>query len=478
MNTGDRRVWMLWSSLKNREQEHFVRWIGAELGTKKLLVKRLAGLLSTFSPPPETLMPIWKALYPQRAYDDGRMRKLLRELSQQLETFLSIQAFREDTHAKTLHLLDSLLQRKQPSLFRKTYTRYQAQLEKEPSRGASYYRKYYELMSREQRFQGLFSPKGQNFDWSFFTQLYDSWWMQERSELAFQGLLIQDRNATSYSWLDEDALFELIRHRKFDMELPLLDLYADTYSLLTQAPSDERANQLLDHLKRLHQAWPDKALDNLFTLLLNYFTLQLLSNNEPLSARILLRLYLTGIEMGWLLVEGSLPWNRLRNIINLALRVSSPVEVSELLNDLLEFVPAADKEEARHFHETNLFFAQGQYRQVIHALRTVRYKNHQYEIQARTQLIMSGYELVPEDTEWLLTQIASLRRYILQQTVNQAFAGAYLNQLRILGRLLRAYTAEELDTILTQIDTLHPLNKADWLRAKVKERLQSIRGKA
>ncbi|MEO0472754.1 MAG: hypothetical protein AAF206_24275, partial [Bacteroidota bacterium] len=73
-----RNIWALISTLSSREVRQFRYWLQAELENRQQFVQQLYDLLATSLPHPPDRIEVWKQLYPNKAFDDARLRKLTR----------------------------------------------------------------------------------------------------------------------------------------------------------------------------------------------------------------------------------------------------------------------------------------------------------------------------------------------------------------------------------------------------------------
>lgn len=457
-----RKTWQLWTALSGEERRDFLPWLQMKLGKRQQFVQQMAKVLYERGGQAPTEPELWRKLYRDQPYDDARLRKLLRDLCQWLERYLSLLAFEADPPQQSLYLLRSLLDRDRPDLFVKRYRR---EVEAEQST-----RYPYEKLLLYQRYLSKYQPKARRQPALSVLSAIDRWWCQERLEIMCNALTPQsDIPPDSGLWPDAAVHTLLEEHLSFDKQ-PQLAIYFTIYRLLRQEASGQQAQAWLMGLRQRLAELPGPPPVGLLALLLNQSIRTYVQSSRPQDARLAVELGRLGLDMGWLLISGALPWDRLRSLVNLCLQSGDLTGAEALLDDYLPLVPAEQREEAAAFHRGNLDFAREAYAKVIRELGGRRFSNPLYEVQARSQVLMSHYTQTGTDPVWLVEQIDQLGRYLREQALGQAFKAAYRNQLRLLRRLVLANQVATLRKLETEIAKLRPLNQAAWLATEVQRK--------
>jgi hypothetical protein len=482
-----RIAWKYLQTLTPPERAQFLRWLEAELGPRQAYLQQLAQLLVAATPPIPTETHFWARLYPDQPYDDGRLRKLLRDLSQQLETYLSIQAFRRDEGALDQFLLRELNRREAPDLFRKALRRIETRLQRLPGHTPDYYRQRYELEVERQHlevrlghpavssspasstdpFAGLSTPKRAAL-------AFDGWWTLEKLHLALVDLNLQHIYGHSPPAFLVTPLLE---------QLPQLPLYAKDpwFSILHEAYQTlsgefpKAFDRLMGDLKQHQLSLPDSELRFLHSLLLNHSVRGLNRQGSREMARRIYELYEWAIEAGFILLEGQLPRQHYKNLITISLRIEDFQRAWHYLHMYQPLLPEEVREDAFMFNLANYHYACAEYGKVVQLVSGRRFQRTFEEIHARANMLQAQYEL-EQDREWLVTQLESLIRYVRdRRDLSDLHKKSYLNRLRLFRRLLQANGFEELARLASDIETTEPIDHPDWLRQKVAATLAQSR---
>ena len=462
-----RSLWQLLSALDAGERAHFGRWLAAELADTQQYVQQAYQYLAqqTQAPAPAQL---WAALYPDRPLDDARLRKLMRDLSRWLETYLAIEAFRDDAEIRDLYLLRALRRRQQPDLFRRLLRRVQAEQAQRPDRSGAYCRQQFLLATEWQRYQLTYAPQ-EPLDPAPLQASLEGWWLHERLELACLAAARARRLGQSLS--AADPLIAYARSQAQSRDLPALRLYLAVYDLLSGTAPEPEAAAVRQRLQDTAAAIRRGEQRNLLNLLLNYHIGALHAQGQSPHAGEILSLYQWGLETGLILRDGHLASDQYKNIITICLRLRQPEQAWTYLHDLRQYLPPALREEAYLFNLGQYYFAEGRFAEVIATYRDQRFGLPLYDVQARAYLLQAHYEREGPGQEWLISQAESAVRYVRQQALPAAHRRGYGHFFRLLRRLMTAHTAARLHKLQAAVAETQPLPHRSWLATQVGRRL-------
>lgn len=462
-----RKAWQLWSALSAQERRDFVKWLQGKLEDRQQYVQRLASYLYQrgLSCPDES--EVWRQLYPRTPYDDDRLRKLLRDLSAWLERYLSLVGYEADQERQSLYLLQELIARDRPELFLKQHRRTRFRPDLELNQLLRYRYELQEMRVRhEVRYHRVTLEQARGARDSF-----DRWWSLERMQLTSRNWQLSGSGEADE--LDESVTHFLRQHLASEQR-PELMLHLHLYRLLSQPGLRPQTDQLMGELRHWLGRIEGSPPEILFVLVLNQRLQEFVQTSDPEAARLAIEFSELGLEMGWLLVDGRLPANHLRNLVNLCLPIPDPARAERLIDDYLPLVPEPQRQEADTFNRGNLAFARADYSEVLRRLASQRFSNPQYELQARSQVLMGHLALGETDPTWLADQIGQLMRYLRDQSLGESFKTSYHNQLRLLRRLALADQEKTLRQLLAEIETTRPLNRATWLKQQAEARLRDL----
>lgn len=484
----DRKIWKILSALTVKEAEAFNRWLEAEMAGKQVYLRKLSRLLSLNLQQAPQAEAIWETLYPGKTYDDGRLRKLNGDLTQQLEEFLAIMAFRADRNNRDLYLIREMNQRKRPDVFTKLYRKLYDRLIRRTNKNADYYRMLFELEEEKQRFDRIHrvpyslpkvkADKVQTLESMSQMQrinyAFDSWWLHEKMEIAPHNINSMELHTETIESVLLNEVLELIDHHPIHSKQPWLVINKQLFLLL----KEEEDIQIADIMTLLNQQRSDLEKNEVFSLwgfLINHYARKLNKTGEVDYARQLVSLYEWAIHSELILLDNYLPVQHYRNIITIALRIPAFDLAFQYLHTFKPLISPERREDTFICNLAKYHYAKEEYQAVIDLLADQRLSYSIDEIDARAFLLQSQYELNQNDTEWLFGQAENLIRYIRnRKTVPKRIRESYTHQYRLFNRILNANTYLELDKVLKVVKDGRNIAQPKWLYKMIEQKKQAL----
>ncbi|MEL6591348.1 MAG: hypothetical protein AAFQ68_14765, partial [Bacteroidota bacterium] len=458
----------------------FPRWLSAELGQRQHYLQLLGRVLLADFPNAPERPDVWRSLYPDKPFDDARLRKLTRDLTSWVEDFFAIEEFRSQKGKTNIALLGALQDRNLGELFEKEVRKLDKELSTQATRDASFFQQRYELEREVVEYQlshgrSVSRPTQTKIGKENANALYtyfDLWWIQTKLELATRS---QSRKQITGQQTDSILLAELLalipQHDQLRTE-PLLNLYREMTLLLRKDPSVS-LDKLLGQIKQMVNL-TNRDRQTLWVLLINHHVRRLNLSGDIQYAEKVLRLFEWAIEAGFLLIDGYLPEVYYKNLIAASLRAQQFEKAWRYLDQYQRLLREDRREDVYLLNLAIYHSAKKEYAKVIQTLNNVRMNNAREEIQARTLHLQAFYEVNPQEVEWLLSQTKNLERYIRSRSnMSDSNKKPFLNRLRLFRALLQADTIQSLDKLQMRIDTTKPLNTPEWLREKVDQKREN-----
>ena len=466
----ERKVWKLFSLLRSTEKLDFQKWLLLEYGEKQQYVQKLYACLLKQSSAP-SMQKVWEALYHDDPYDDARLRKLCRDLSIQLESFLAYSNFKADQRAQEIALLRELNQREASELFLKSSRKLKRTAAGVKSKDAAFYRYCFELELEIQRYLSKYVRSALQREKLFPNQYgqmmdsFDSWWAEEKLELTLGKINMKKQETIQAQELLLDELLEKLRKEAYWQENDRIQVYVRVYRLLS-GKDKQGVGILLDRIRNTRDQWTQEELRNFLTSLINAHIRKLNQLGEEATAIELFSLFEWGISSRLFFIDNNLPEVIYKNLLTICLKVRKFDKALHYLESLKELLPESRKEECYRFNLGRYYFAKGAFKEVISCLAGQKFSNVFDEIDARIHLLQAQYEIEYEDPDWIARQIQTLARFVRKQDIPQQFKTGMGNGFRLFRKLVLAYTPYEHEQVLKLIAQTRPLNKAQWLEEK------------
>ncbi|MEL7339947.1 MAG: hypothetical protein AAGM67_05625, partial [Bacteroidota bacterium] len=440
-----RKIWHLLKSMSEEERERFPHWLKAELGDKQSYLQRLCHLLLTALPIAPKRPDVWRSLYPDKPFDDARLRKLTRDLCGWVEDFFAIEEFRSQKPQHKIALLRALQDRNLGDIFEKEVRKLDKDLASHSPRDGNFFQYRYEIEREIVEYQlsqgkDFARPEESQFvseDTNALATYFDLWWIQTKLELATRSLSQKQITGQETDSILLPELLSLIpKHPQLCSE-PLLNVYREMTLLLKEEP-DVQLDPLLQQIQHMDDL-TNQDRQTLWVLLINHHVRRLNLSGEDQYAEKVLRLFEWAIDTGFLLVDEHLPEVYYKNLIAASLRAQQSEKAWQYLDRYQNLLREDRREDVYLLNLAIYYSAQREYAKVIQTLNNVRMNNSREEIQARTLHLQAFYEVNPQEVEWLLSQIKNLERYIRSRS-NMATSNKkpFLNRLKLFRALLQA----------------------------------------
>jgi len=465
-----RKIWKLLELLTSAEQTRLKHWLEAELIDKQLYVKKLASIVLENSDQPLSEEELWEGIYPEKTYDDARLRKLLRDLSSLVEEFIAIESFRADKSAKNLHLLKQLRLRDAQEVFIQFHKKLTRQQHEAPLKDSSYYRQQYEMTNELVTYQLQYAHSIKPLSFEALNNAFDAWWVHEKLALA----CANDSSSTFFPHSIQNQLLaqslHMIQNHPYYEEMTLLQIQWKIYNLL-QGTAEGTDLEIQEWITKSASDLPTQTQKEIFELLLNYHIRKLNQSGNDEVAYTLYELYEWGILHKLLIDQNQLHWQQYKNIISICIQTHNFPSAKHYLEELKPYLPGGERQEAYIFNRSQYHFAKKEYEEVLSLLRNRKFGKLIYEIPARATLLQAHYERYGPSQDWLVPQITNLIRYIQQQQLSLEYKESYINRFKLFRRLAQPLTVDALQQLKDDIRNTYPVSRPQWLIEKADERL-------
>jgi tetratricopeptide (TPR) repeat protein len=163
------------------------------------------------------------------------------------------------------------------------------------------------------------------------------------------------------------------------------------------------------------------------------------------------------------------PWD-FKNIIVLALRLGKYNWTEGFILNYNHKLPETSRENAVTYNLAQLYFYQKQYEKVIEQLQNVEYEDVSYNLNSKSMLIATYYEM--DEIEPLYSLFESFRAYLNRhKDISNERRKLYSNLIRITKKLtkLSPGDAKSLEKIKTEMTQTKNIASANWLKEKISE---------
>jgi hypothetical protein len=261
--------------------------------------------------------------------------------------------------------------------------------------------------------------------WYFVEKLRDGCELLQRSRLSGSPLQVR---------LFEKIISEIEAHIADYQAFPAVLAYASLFKLL-QKPDDETYNNAYQSICKNESALHREDLQNMYNHLQNHCIEQINRGNRDYLSN-LLEIYRSQLENELLLVEGFLPEWHFKNIVTTGLRLDETPWVQRFMEIYKEKLRPDVRENAFSFNYAAYHYHLRQFDQVLDLLLRVEYTDLRYNLDAKSLLLRTYYDI--EEEEPLLSLIEAFRQFLIRnRNLTEFQKKGYFNLLKFTQKTFR-----------------------------------------
>jgi hypothetical protein len=266
---------------------------------------------------------------------------------------------------------------------------------------------------------------------------------------------------------------EILRHVESEnyTDIVPINFYYQIY-LTTKYPEDQSHYFKLKSLVRSHiNQLPELEAKEIMDSAYNYCIWNINRGNHDYTREIF-ELYKESVRNELIYVNGILdPWN-FRNIIVAGLRLGEYDWVQDFIQVYKDRIDERYRDNAVNFNLATLHFYRKDYLQVIELLQTVEYEDPAYNLNSKTILIATYYEL--EEFDSLTSLLSSFESYLRRnKDIPEGRKQHYLHLIKFTRALIRIapLDSDSLSKLRKRVDSTSGVVSKAWLLEKIDELL-------
>ncbi len=409
---------------------------------------------------------LWKLSFPGEDFDDGRFRKLQSDLLRLVEEYYAQEVFELNPIHKAKYLLEAIYEKKLDHLQSGALKTAQRLAENQKLRPASFYYYKYEIEQSSfdlSRSQAERSSKSNIED---IAENLDRFYLAEKLRYYCTILNHQHVAALDYKMLFIDEIIQHVEIHGYD-DVPPIRIY---YQILqTYKNPDNRIHY--DNLRQLITKYihyfPEAQVKEILDAAFNYCILKS-NTGYPEFVRELFNLYIESLESKLIFVKDQItPWS-FKNIVTAGLRLNEFDWVENFIEEYSKLLDEKFKDNAITFNLAQLYFYKKDYPKVIGQLSQVEYDDITYNLNSKTLLMASYYEL--DEIEALGSLLDTFRVYLSRnKEIPPTRRKHYLNTISIVKKLSKIVPGEtkEIEKLKQEIDSTQGIVSKNWILEKL-----------
>ena len=411
---------------------------------------------------------IWAELEEGRPFDDVRLRKYFSDLLKLIEGFISQETFEANPLHKATYLMEGIGQRKMAKLYNNSLRTAERLSKQQPYKPASYYFYQYQIEKNKYELKQYDRKRTDLTNIESIANNLDGFYLAEK--LRYINAVLSRQYEVSHEY---EILFieEIINHiEKYDYDhVPPIAIYYQIYKALKESDNHDHYFRLKDLLEKYGLEFPKEEATSIYVFTINYCTRQINKGNGAFL-REYFDLYKDLLKKEIIIVDNILPAAHFKNIVLAGCRLSEIDWTERFIDNYQQYLPANERENAVTFNRAQLYFYKKDYPKVIEQLQFVEYHDLSYNLNSKTFLLCTYYEL--DEIEALYSLLDSFGVFLKRhKNIPVRRRRSYKNLIRFVRRLSKILPGDEKATekIKTDLAETKEIVSRAWLMEKIND---------
>ena len=401
-------------------------------------------------------------------YDAQAFRYLLTDLTRLCEGFLAYKTWQEDESAKQRHLIQVYQERRLEKYYLAKSRKLHKKLLTEAPRSTHDYIQRFIFLEEQYLSELNRGRSASKYNLQEVMESLDQFYLAKK--LRYSSELINRTNVYNEShqiFLISEILTSIQQFPELRTEL--IELYLKTLLTLIEKEEESHYFSLKEGLEKQLDHLEQAELGHLYAFALNY-CIKKLNSGKQAYAREIFDLFKVLVENRIIFIHGQLPTAHYKNIVAIGTRLQEFSWTEQFIDEYRNFLPESEAFNAYTYNQAYLLFAKKAYSEVMRLLSRVEFSDVFYQLDGKTILIKTYYEL--EEWDALMYLLGSFRIYIRRnKKVSETYRKLYLNLIYLVRMMVRYQLGEKvsLEQIQQQIEARPDVAAGSWIKAKAQE---------
>lgn len=412
---------------------------------------------------------IWKAVYGNRKWSSLHFARLFSDLLKKLEEFLAIDYLKQSEVDKQQQLLVQLNNRGLTRHYPEAAKVARKKLELGLHRDSSYYLHLFETEAQQNSYLELQNQRSTEKNLLQTIEALDIFYLINK--LNYLAAILHYKNFLSLEGevaLANEILAYLKKHPY--PRIPAIAIYHCIVLSLIEPENEEHFKQLKFLLEKNYALFQKSNARNMYAFAIN-FCIRRINFGRLEYVKELLILYQQMLNANLMTNdEKELSQFDYKNIVTVGLRAGEAAFTEKFIRDYKNNIPKADRQNAYTFNLARLYFFQRRFDKVLPLLQDVAYSDIFYQLDSKTTLMKTYYEL--GDYLPLMSLKESFRILLRRKKlISEQNRLNYMNFIRYTMKLYRADVKDipKIAALKKQIQESTNVADKGWLIEKINE---------
>ncbi len=386
----------IYRSLTSKELKYLEDFLRSPFHNKNTDVIRLGDYIINQAPiyNPQKLERevVFKNIFSTAKYDDLKLRHTMSNLLKVVEDFLSYLSYTEKAEDAKLFLLKAYRKKNLGKHFNQVHQSLSEYINQNKSNAFSFL--YNEFLLEEELGKQITNENNRDKDPNLqqVSDKLDAFYIGNK--LKTYGLILNQQRISNkeydVSFINE--ILERVKTGKYE-NIPIISVYYNIIYTILDGENESYFEKLKELLSGENLNFSIDELKDIYAFVRNYCIRKLNKGGNEKFKMELFEVYEKELKIGTLLNDDQLsPWTY-KNIIALALNIGKHSWAETFINDYKSFLNNEHRENNYTYNLAKLNFAKGEYKKVVSLLRNVDYTDIFLNIDSKTILLKTYYEL-------------------------------------------------------------------------------------
>ena len=399
-------------------------------------------------------------------FDDGRLRKLQSDLLRLVEEFYAQEAFEANPIHKAKYLLEAIYNKRLKDIqlgALKTANRF---AEEQILKPASYYYYKYEIEQSTFTLNRFQTGRSLKSNIEEIAKNLDRFYLAEKLRYYCTILDHQNLAEIDYKMLFIDEIIEHVKSNDYSDTPPII-IYHQILLSYKEPHERKHFDQIKLLINKHIHLFPEIEVAEILDSALNY-CIKRMNMGHSEFVQEAFNLYQDWLPRGLLLVQGKLTPFHFKNIVTAGLRLSEFDWVENFIHEYSLYMDESHRYNAITFNLAQLFFYKKEYKKVIQQLSRVEYDDITYNLNSKTLLMASYYEL--DEIEALGSLLDAFRVYLSRnKDIPTTRRKHYLNTINIVRKLSKIISGDtkQIEKLTAEVESTQGVVSKNWILEKL-----------
>lgn len=416
---------------------------------------------------------LWQTCFPNKAYNDGRLRKVFSDLLKLYEDFLCQELLEKKPIQKATLLMEAVEQRKLDVLYNSSMKRAN-QLTKDNT-DASAQLHYHRFQTEKYYYQLTDFDLKRNVKSNLadIINSLDYFYLAEKLKYYCTSISQKVFIDHGYEFLFIEEIKEHISQHQYS-EVPIVNIWISVFFLQTgtKEETDHYFSVFKSTFNHISGSLDIAEAASIFTYGHNFCIRQMNNGREEYFSE-LFGLYKEALQTGIYVQENTLDPVVFRNIVSVALRLKEYTWTKAFISDYGSMIALEFQINAVQYAKALMSFYLKDYKDVLEHIHNMTVMDLSYELNSKVLMITTYFEM--QEVDALDSLLDSFYVYLnRRKDITQNRRDIYLNLISFTRRFMNLAPSDKAghQKLLDKLDDTKIIGSRAWLKEKIQERLK------